>query len=241
MLHKAFSGELTQRWREKNGISTPWSNCVIKDTCQEIKVGIVIKPSKYYTNADNGVPAFRSANVREMHIDNFDWVYINEEGQKINSRCIVHTGDVLIVRSGNPGTSCVVTEPFNGYAAIDIIIAVPNKEMILSEFLSIYTNSPSAKQQISSGKRGMALAHFNVGGYSKMSISIPTLPEQSEIVRILDTFFARESQAKEQIETTLAAIETMKKAILAKAFRGELGTNDPGEKVDFGVLRMIRN
>ena len=57
----------------------------------------------------------------------------------------MHTGDVLIVRSGNPGTACVVTEEYDGYNAIDIIIAVPGKEKILSDFLCYYTNSPERK------------------------------------------------------------------------------------------------
>lgn len=52
----------------------------VNDICKEIKVGIVIKPSRFYTTKDNGVKAFRSANVREFHIDDFDWVYLSEEG-----------------------------------------------------------------------------------------------------------------------------------------------------------------
>ena len=58
----------------------------VNDICKEIKVGIVIKPSRFYTTKDNGVKAFRSANVREFHIDDFDWVYLSEEGQKENQR-----------------------------------------------------------------------------------------------------------------------------------------------------------
>lgn len=178
ILHKAFTGELTKQWRRENGVSyESWEEKFVKDICNDIKVGIVIKPSQYYTDQKNGVAAFRSANVRESYIEDKDWVYINKNGQDTNKRSEVHTGDVLIVRSGNPGTACVVTEKYDGFNAIDILIAVPDSKKVTSEFLCAYTNSPACKTLISNNKRGMALAHFNVGGYSQLPISLPTLPE----------------------------------------------------------------
>ena len=55
------------------------------------------------------------------------------------------------------------------------------------------------------------------------NIYLPPLPVQQEIVRILDRIFAREQQAREAAENVLQRIDQMKKAILARAFRGELG------------------
>lgn len=230
LLRAAFTGRLTAAWRTAHGRSLDeWEQTEVKSICKEIKVGIVIKPSQYYTTADKGVPAFRSANVREFRVDNFDWVYLDERGQKENPRSIVHTGDILIVRSGNPGTSCVVTEEFDGYNAIDILIAVPKPDKVDSNFLCAYTNSTMGRQLVEANKRGMALAHFNVSKYSKLPISLPTLDEQREIVRVLDETFAREAQARAAAEAALAAVPKLRRAVLARAFRGELGTNDPAE------------
>lgn len=55
------------------------------------------------------------------------------------------------------------------------------------------------------------------------------LPEQQEIVRILDNLLAKEQRVKESAENVLNQIDLMKKAILAKAFRGELGTHIPSQ------------
>ncbi len=240
ILYKAFCGALTAQWRKEHGAGREeWENTFIKNICHEIKVGIVIKPSQYYTTEKKGIPAFRSANVREFHIDNFDWVYLNEKGHMQNARSIVHTGDVLIVRSGNPGTACVVTEEFDGYNAIDILIAVPNANKVNSKFLCAYTNSPVCRQLIAKNKRGMALAHFNVGSYSKLPIFLPSVSEQNEIVRILDDLLAKEQQAKEAAEDVLEQIDLIKKSILARAFRGELGTNDSAEESSLELIKQI--
>ena len=240
ILHKAFTGELTAKWREEHGVGMEsWHLRTIGEVCENVKVGIVIKPSQYYVPQNEGTPAFRSANVRECRIDDFNWVYLNEKGMKDNSRSIVHTGDVLVVRSGNPGTACVVPERFDGYNAIDILIAVPNKKIIISDYLCYYTNSPLGKKTVEIGKRGIALTHFNVKGFSQMSINIPTIPEQVVIVRTLGDLFAQEQQAKEAAEAVLDQIDLMKKSILARAFRGELGTNDPSEESAVKLLKQI--
>lgn len=240
ILHKAFTGELTAQWRKEHGVGMEsWENSTVGQVCHGVKVGIVIKPSQYYTDEEKGTPAFRSANVRENRIDDFDWVYLNDVGMEINSRSIVHTGDVLVVRSGNPGTACVVSEKFDGYNAIDILIAVPNHSQISSEFLCAYTNSPFGKKLIFENKRGMALSHFNVKGYSGLPIRVPQLNEQAEIIRILDDLLAKEQQAKEAAEKVLEQIDLIKKSILARAFRGELGTNDPTEQSAVELLRQV--
>ena len=240
ILHKAFNGELTAQWRKEHSVGMgSWENSTVGHVCHDVKVGIVIKPSQYYTDAEHGTPAFRSANVRENHIDDFDWVYLNEIGMDGNKRSVVHTGDVLVVRSGNPGTACIVSEKFDGYNAIDILIAVPDHGQITSEFLCYYTNSPFGKNLVSENKRGMALTHFNVKGYSGLPIRVPQLEEQVEIARILDDLLAKEKQAEETADGVLEQIDLIKKAILARAFRGELGTNDPSEESAVELVRQV--
>lgn len=69
-------------------------------------------------------------------------------------------------------------------------------------------------------------------------MSVPTLTEQQEIVRILDDLFPKEQQAKELCDVILK-IDLMKKAILARSFRGQLGTNDPTEPSALALLKEV--
>lgn len=114
----------------------------IVDVCNDIKVGIVIKPTQYYVDS-GGVFAFRNANVRRGYIEDNDWAMISKDGHKKNQRSEVHTDDVLIARSGiNLGMAASVPSQYDGYNAIDVVIAVPQKDIILSKYLAYYTNSP---------------------------------------------------------------------------------------------------
>lgn len=75
--------------------------------------------------------------------------------------------------------------------------------------LGSYSNSSA--QPVISGKT-----------INPISIKICSLPEQQEIVRILDTVLEKERTAKEAAQTVLDQITLLKKSILARAFRGEL-------------------
>lgn len=68
---------------------------------------------------------------------------------------------------------------------------------------------------------------------------MPKINEQSEIVRRLDGLLAKEQQAKAAAEAVLDQIDLIKKAILARAFRGELGTNDPAEESAVELVKRI--
>ena len=68
---------------------------------------------------------------------------------------------------------------------------------------------------------------------------MPTIEEQAQIVLLIDDLLAKEQQAKEAAEGVLEQIDLIKKAILARAFRGELGTNDPSEESAVELLKQI--
>ena len=49
----------------------------------------------------------------------------------------------------------------------------------------------------------------------------------------------KESKAKDAAETVIEQIDTIKKAILARAFRGQLGTNNPADESAVELLKRI--
>ncbi len=154
-----------------------WPCCNIGDVA-EVCVGVVIKPTQYYT--EKGIPAFRSLNIGIMKVKDSDWVYFTEEGHKKNKKSVVRTNDVLIVRSGAPGTACVATEKYDGYNAVDIIIAHPDQGKVNSVFLAAFTNMPHGMNQIKGGTGGAAQQHFNVGRYKAMTLIMPPLELQQQ-------------------------------------------------------------
>ncbi|HBY6980336.1 TPA: restriction endonuclease subunit S [Klebsiella pneumoniae] len=194
-----------------------WSSVQAQDVCKSISVGVVIKPTQYYVPEGYGVKAFRSANVREGFINDSDWVYFSHEGHAINKKSHLKTGDVLIVRTGYPGTACVVTPEFEGSNAIDIVIARPDMDKIIPEYLCAYTNSHIGKSQVLDLQGGMAQKHLNGGAYQVLKINLPPLREQKKIAQILSTW----DKAITVTEKLLANSQQQKKALMQQLVTGK--------------------
>ena len=133
-----------------------------------------------------------------------------------NQKSVVHKNDVLVVRSGAPGTACVATEKYDGYNAVDIIIAHPDNSKVNSTFLAAFTNMPHGVNQIRERTGGAAQQHFNVGGYKAMRLIMPSIELQNQFA----AFIAQVDKSKLTIQKSLDELETLNKALMQKYFGG---------------------
>lgn len=70
-------------------------------------------------------------------------------------------------------------------------------------------------------------------------VPAPPIEEQIEIVQVLNNLIEKQEQASGVAEQVIDQIDTMKKSILARAFRGELGTNDPADESAEELLKRV--
>ncbi len=169
---------------ELGWIPSGWEVVRCSEVCREIVVGIVIQPAKYYQN--EGVPVLRSANVRETGIVGTDLVFMSGESNCLLAKSMLRTGDVITVRTGYPGTSCVVSPEYDGSNCVDIIISRPGPR-VRSQFLATWINSDSGKNQVLCKQGGLAQQHFNVGELKDLLVVLPSSDEQAVIESVLLT------------------------------------------------------
>lgn len=190
------------------------ANAQIKDVAS-VKVGIVIKPTQFYSDDKTGKCAFRSLNIIPFGVKkNSEWVYFTDAAMSENKRTIVHEGDLLIVRSGNPGTCCVVPREYDGCNVIDLIIAHPDNSKILPEYLCAFTNMPYGMNQINNQQHGVAQRHFNVSMYEKMKLYVPKLSMQHQFV----DFMIRADKSKVAIQKSLDETQILFQSLMQKYF-----------------------
>lgn len=179
-LDELIKARFVEMFGDENN-SKNWDVVNVEEVA-DVQVGVVIKPSQYYTDKSEGVRTFRSLNIGAGFIKDIDWVYFTKEGHQKNSKSILKKDDLLIVRSGAPGTACVVTEEYAGCNAVDIIIAHPDCKKVNPYYLCTFTNMPHGKKQIDEGIGGAAQQHFNVGKYNKLQLMLPPKTLQDEFV-----------------------------------------------------------
>ena len=197
---------------DKNN-SKNWNVVNVEDVA-DVQVGVVIKPSQYYTDESEGVRAFRSLNIGAGFIKDIDWVYFTKEGHLKNSKSILKENDLLIVRSGAPGTACVVTEEYAGCNAVDIIIAHPDCEKVNPYYLCTFTNMPHGKKQIDEGIGGAAQQHFNVGKYNKLQLMLPPKTLQDEF----GDFINQVDKSKDSVQKALDEAQLLFDSLMQQYF-----------------------
>ena len=158
-----------------------WPSVRLGDVVDYITVAIVGKLLPHYV--EYGVPCFRSLNVRPHRVDTKDLLHISREYHESNLKSRVLPGDVLTVRTGEPGTSAVVPPEFNEANAADVIITRPGKS-VDARWLSYYLNS-TASHYVKAFTVGAVQQHFNVASIKSMTVELPSLPEQQAIAEVL--------------------------------------------------------
>lgn len=226
ILHKAFTGELTEGWRTSCGIDRDWQKTIVGDHILLLS-GQDFKP-ELYNSDNNGIPYITGAS-------NFDQNHVIINRWTNSPTVIAQKNDVLLVCKGSGYGKTIIADFDEAHIARQIM-ALRVKPSVINTFLCYFLQSENEYLR----RNGQGL----IPGISRkvvlsMIISLPDVMEQKRIVDIIRVLFKKEQQAKESAEQVISQIDTMKKSILARAFRSELGTNDPTDESAIELLKRV--
>lgn len=160
---------------------TVWPEVKMGDVCEEITVGFVGPMTAEYRDA--GVPFLRSMNIEPFRINKTDLKFVSPEFHARISKSRLRAGDVVIVRTGAPGTAAVVPEWMHDGNCSDLVIARPGPA-VDAQFLCYYVNAVT-HHIVNEHVVGAVQQHFNVGAAKSLKLPLPPLPEQRAIARVL--------------------------------------------------------
>jgi len=224
ILHKAFSGELTAKWRKENKITLDsWRIKKLEEIGNIITGSTPNKKNKEYFNGE--ILFIKPTELNQERNVFFSDETLSELGKSVSRP----------IRAGSTCVCCIgATISKCGFLTVDAVTnqqinsIVPFKNMD-DLYVYYYCCSSYFKQTLIENSSSTTLPIINKSRMSVLEIPVPSIPEQKEIVRILDCLFEKEKRARE-LCGAIGKIDLMKKAILARAFRGELGTGEKGER-----------
>ncbi|WP_338575090.1 restriction endonuclease subunit S [Pseudomonas canadensis] len=207
---------------------------------------LVAEPLRNGKSVKDGIGqrVLRLSALKKNSIDYFEskagnWAGINFE------QYIVKNDDFLISRGngtkafvGRGGLARNVTD---NIAYPDTMIRVrPNTQKLLPKYLATVWNSQLVRRQIESTARTTAgIWKISQGDLEVVKIPLPSLVEQSEIVRSVEQLFAYADQLEIKIASAKSRIDHLTQSILTKAFRGELVPQDPNDEPASVLLERI--
>lgn len=226
ILHKAFTGELTAKWRKENNINE-------KNFFNKVKLKNVIKlisgrdvSVSLCNDKSIGIPYILGAsNIKDNKFFIERWIE--------NPVVVSEKNDILLSVKGTIGKLYLQKEE-----KINIsrqIMALRALNELNTHYLYYFLLRECERLKFEGNGLIPGISRKDI---LDLNILLPTLEEQQEIVNILDRLLAKYNKIK-NLEQQLEKIELLKKAILAKAFRGELGTNNPDEESAENLLKEI--
>lgn len=236
-IYKGISGDLTgnnKKMMESNGIRVPihW---------EWIKFNVLGKlergRSKHRPRNDERLFNGKYPFIQTGDIANSNG-YIVEHKQTLsefglNQSKLFSKDTLCITIAANIGDVAILTYDC---CFPDSVVGFTPNENVDSKY--IYYFITLIKRDLEHFAPSTAQKNINLKILGDLEIPLPTLEEQKEIVRILDKFLEEETKIEEltQLEEQ---IELIKKSILAKAFRGELGTNLEEDESALELLKQI--
>ena len=231
ILHKAFTGELTGKKSDK--VTT------LENIVEAIKIGPFGSSLHKEDYIEYGVPIINPKHIVNQQIIAENKVSISVEKAEELSSYKLQENDIILGRRGEMGRSAPISKNEEGWICGTGSLIIRLKKGYNALFYSQIIASQTVVQYLESNSVGSTLKNLNEKIVRKIPIPDYTFEEQTEIVRIIDGLLAKEQQAKQLAENALAKIEIIKKAILARAFRGELGTNNPADEPAVELLKRV--
>lgn len=239
ILHKAFTGELTKNWRKENGISDDSWNIVLVDDIAQVKGGKRIPKGKNLVTDNTGHPYIKAGNLKNGTVLDSNIMYVPLDVWESIKKYTVNTGDVYITNVGACIGDCgIIPIKFNGANLTENAVKLTDLKCD-SLFLSRYMASNLVQRQIKNMIASATLGKLAISKIKTLEVNLPLREEQIQINFILDRQLAIQDNITKLGRNTVEVIDTMKKSILAKAFRGELGTNNPTEDSALNLLKEV--
>lgn len=196
--------------------------------------------AKYYS--DEGDLFLRVGNLKHESItlDIKDLQYVNLPENVEGKRTRVQVDDILISITADIGRIAVIEEGLpTAYINQHVALARPKKEFY-SKYIGWYLASKTGgKRQMEALQRGATKVGLGLEDIKNITIPMPCIEDQKKIVALIENTMIRFDEVEKSLIESLQTCDNLKKNILSKAFKGELGTHDPTDEPAIDLLKSI--
>ncbi|HEX8047498.1 restriction endonuclease subunit S [Rhizobium sp.] len=244
VLSKAFSGDLTREWRKVASTVWPWRSEFWGD-CGETLNGRAFPSGDY---CESGVRLLRPGNLGASGD-----VFWNEK----NSRFLPDKYAVEFPKHFIKGEEILINltaQSLEDQFLARACLSSASDEFMLNQRIGLFRprnmipkfclfalKSPRFRGFVDNGMNsGSLIQHVHTKQLEQYEFEVPDIEEQHEIVRRIESAFAKIDRLAKEAERALELVGRLDEAILAKAFRGELVRQDENVEPAEHLLARIR-
>jgi type I restriction enzyme, S subunit len=225
LLKQAFEGKLTAEWRgqDRSDSSLPksWRRLALGEVGRWQGGGTPNKANKKFW--ENGTVPWVSPKDMKLPLITSAQDYITEEAVAASATSLVEPHSVLLVtRSGILSHSLP--------CAVNLVLVTINQDIkaltphpfVEAPYLRLAFSNYAQEILSSCRKAGTTVSSIEFPALRGFAIPLCPLPEQQEIVRILDEQMETITHTEREIDSALKKSTALRQSILRKAFTGRL-------------------
>ncbi|HEX2948385.1 MAG TPA: restriction endonuclease subunit S [Armatimonadota bacterium] len=243
VLAAATSGELTADWREESDQESDWYEVSVAEVAASIfdgPFGSNLKTSDY---TSNGVRVIRLENIGHLHFYADKETYISFEKYEGLRKHTLKPRDILFSSFIDDEIRVCLFPATTECIAInkaDCFCIRTDFSRCIPEYLTIGLACKSTFMALEESIHGATRPRINLKQLKQLTVSLPTLLEQHEIVRRVETLFTYADSLEARYTAARVQLDRLTSALLEKAFRGELVSQDPNDEPAALLLERIR-
>ena len=228
VLKAAFDGKLYK--------TTEWDKYAIKEVSTNIQYGYTESAS-----SDRIGPKFLRITDIQNNSVNWDKVPYCRISDENKSKYLLKNEDFVFARTGaTVGKSYMIQDLHEEAVYASYLIRIGFKDNIETKFIKYYFQTNEYWAQIADNQVGIGQPNVNGTKLGNLTINLPTIEEQKQIVKEIEKRFEVTDKAERVITENLEKAEQLKQSILKKAFEGRLVPQDPKDEPSSELLAKIK-
>ena len=203
------------------------------ERCQLNHIAVITNGGAFKSNLFNsdgkGLPLIRIRDVGKTETRTY---YSGDYDEKF----VINPGDLLIGMDGDfrisrwQGTQALLNQRVCKLAVID-------QSLYNDSFLE-YVVQPYL-DEVDKFTSAVTVKHLSSRTVAELPIPLPSLTEQTRIVDVIEEHFSRIDAVESAVQTALARLDTLRRAILTAAFSGHLADQNPDDEPASVLLKRI--
>jgi type I restriction enzyme S subunit len=253
VLAAAVSGRLTEDWRGNkdydNDSDLPISWRLVKidklvnSTKTDLRTGPFGTALKKSEHKEVGIPVWGIESIGENGLfTGYNKIFVSIEKAKELKSFEVKGGNIIISRSGTVGEICILPEDIQyGLISTNLMKIVLNNEVILSKYFCwLFDGSQIVIDKLRELCTGSTRLFLTQTILKEIDYPLPPIDEQIVIINRVNELIAFSDKLEARYNKAKAMLDKVPQSILAKAFRGELVSQNPDDEPASVLLERIK-
>jgi len=191
-------------------------------------------------HVDEGAPIVTAKHVKNGKIDFVNTHKTPQENyENLSDKDRPEPNDILITKDGTIGRVAIVPE-HNGFCINQSVAVIWLRSCpIKRKFLLAIIDSDLTQKPILVKARGVAIQHLSITDFAKLTIPIPPLDEQDELVSVTESKLSVIEEIDSIVDSNLKRAERLRQSILSKAFSGNLITAQENIDSESNLKKLV--